>query len=230
MRLLIVEDEESIAKLLKKTLEKEAYAVDYLTSGDAALRRIEMSHADYDLAILDLMLPGKSGLEILKETRVQKITLPILVLTARDDLNDKIAALELGADDYLTKPFSLQELIARIRAILRRPPETQPVQVQVDDLVLDTGGRQVTRQGRPINLTVKEFALLEYLMRHPNQVVSRNQIIDHLWGYDFMSASNIVDVHVKNLRKKINNRRRKILETVRGLGYRIKDLSLSASH
>lgn len=229
MRLLIVEDEESIAKLLKKTLEKEAYAVDYLTTGDAGQRRLEMSHDDYDLAILDMMLPGKSGLEILREVRSQKIDIPILVLTARDDLNDKVAALELGADDYLTKPFSIQELLARIRAILRRPPESLPNQLEVDDLVLDTKTRQVSRQGKVINLTVKEFALLEYLMRHSNQVVSRNQIVDHLWGYDFMSASNIVDVHIKNLRKKINNRRRKVLETVRGLGYRIKDLSTSAA-
>ncbi len=225
MRLLIVEDEETIATLLKKTLEKESYAVDHLASGEAALRRLAMSHQDYDLVILDLGLPDKNGLEICRELRHDKIRIPILVLTAHDNLEDKIATLEAGADDYLTKPFSMPELLARIKTILRRPPEDQPAQVEVNDLLLDTKTRQVTRHGQPVALTVKEFSLLEYLMRHPNQVVSRNQIIDHLWGYDFTSASNIVDVHIKNLRKKINNRGQKILETVRGLGYRIKATS-----
>lgn len=222
MRLLIIEDEESIARVLKKALEREAFAVDYLTNGETALRRLEMNSRDYDLVILDLMLPGKSGLEICRELRAQKISIPILVLTARNDLNDKVAALEFGADDYLTKPFSIQELVARIRAILRRPTEQLPNQLQVGDLVLDTGTHQVTRAGQTIDLTVKEFALLEYLMRNPNQVISRNQIVDHLWGYDFVSASNIVDVHIKNLRKKISNRQHHLLETIRGLGYRIK--------
>jgi DNA-binding response OmpR family regulator len=225
MRLLIIEDEEAIAKLLKKTLEKESFAVDYLTTGEAALRRLETSHQNYDLIILDLLLPDINGLEICRQVRNQDIETPILVLSARDDIEDKIAALELGADDYLTKPFSIQELLARIRAILRRPPENQPAQLEFGDLILNTKTREVTRQGRPLELTVKEFSLLEYLMRHPNQIVSRNQIIDHLWGYDFMSASNIVDVHVKNLRKKVDRRGRRLLETVRGLGYRLRDLA-----
>lgn len=222
MRLLIVEDEEAIAKVLKKALEREAYAVDYITDGEKASRRLEMNSRDYDLVILDLMLPGKSGLDICRDLRGQKVTIPILVLTARDNLNDKIAALELGADDYLTKPFSIQELVARIKAILRRPAEVLSTQLQIGNLVLDNSTHQVTLAGQSIELTVKEFALLEYLMRNPNQVINRHQIIDHLWGYDFSSASNIVDVHIKNLRKKIGNRQLKMLETVRGLGYRIK--------
>lgn len=222
MRILIVEDEEAIAKVLKKSLEREAYAVDYLMDGEKALRRLEMNARDYDLVILDLMLPGMSGLDICRNLRDQKISIPILVLTARNDLNDKVAALELGADDYLTKPFSIQELIARIKAILRRPNETAMTQLQVGNLVLDGNTHQVTFRGQPIDLTVKEFTLLEYLMRNPNQVISRHQIIDHLWGYDFMSASNIVDVHIKNLRKKIGNRQHRLLETIRGLGYKIK--------
>lgn len=222
MRILIIEDEESIAKVLKKALEREAYAVDYLLDGEKAMRRLEMNSRDYDLILLDLMLPGKGGLEICRELRAQNITVPILVLTARNDLNDKIAALELGADDYLTKPFSIQELIARIKAILRRPAEMPGNQLMIGDLVLDGNTHQVTLRGEPIELTVKEFTLLEYLMRNPNQVISRHQIIDHLWGYDFMSASNIVDVHIKNLRKKIGNRQYRLLETIRGLGYRIK--------
>ncbi len=222
MRILIAEDEEEVAKLLKKTLEKESYAVDYLTDGEAALRRLEISSKDYDLAILDLMLPRKSGLEICREVRAKNITLPILVLTARDDVNDKVTALELGADDYLTKPFSMQELLARIRALLRRPVQSLPTELSIQDITLNTSTRKVHRNHKEIALTVKEFSLLEYLMRHPNQVISRNQIIDHLWGYDFISGSNIVDVHIKNLRKKINNRKNKILETVRGMGYRVR--------
>lgn len=222
MRILIVEDEEAIARVLKKTLEKEAYAIDYVTDGNTALRRLEMNAKDYDLLILDLMLPGKSGFEICRELRQQKISLPILVLTARNDLTDKVNALEAGADDYLTKPFSIHELLARIKAILRRPIETTPLTLKVGDLSLDTNTHTATYHGKPIELTVKEFTLLEYLMRNSNQIVSRHQIIDHLWGYDFISASNIVDVHIKNLRKKIGNRQYRLLETVRGLGYRIK--------
>lgn len=227
MRILIAEDDEEIAKLLKKTLEKEAFAVDYVLDGNTAMRRLEISSKDYDLVLLDLMLPGRDGLTICREARAHGVSVPILVLTAKDDLESKVATLEAGADDYLTKPFSMQELLARVRAILRRPPPTSTNELQVDDIVLNPATRQVLHQGKPVNLTVKEFSLLEYLMRHPNQIISRNQIVDHLWGYDFVSASNIVDVHIKNLRKKLSNRRRKILETVRGLGYKLKDAARS---
>ncbi|MBX4211104.1 response regulator transcription factor [Candidatus Parcubacteria bacterium] len=226
MRILIVEDEEKLAKSLKKGLEKEGYAADYITDGEVAQRRIEICHKDYDLVILDWMLPKKDGVEICKAVRAEHITIPILMLTARVDTNDKVTALDIGADDYLVKPFSLEELLARVRALLRRPAQALPTELKIQDLTLNTGTRKVTRNSKEIKLTVKEFALLEYLMRHPNQVINRNQILDHLWGFDFDSFSNVVDVHIKNLRKKINNSRRKILETIRGIGYRIKDTSV----
>ncbi len=222
MRILIVEDEERLAKSLKKSLEKEGYAVDYVTDGETGQRRIEMYHNDYDLVILDLMLPKKDGFEVCTNVRSQNITVPILILTAKNDTNDKIVALDGGADDYLVKPFSLEELTARVRALMRRPSEAMPAELQIQDLVMNLATRKVMRNNREIYLTVKEFALLEYLMRHPNQVLNRNQISDHIWGFDFDSFSNVVDVHIKNLRKKIETRAGKILETVRGVGYRIR--------
>ncbi len=226
MRILIVEDEEALAKGLKKGLEKEGYAIDYVTDGETAQRRIEISHKDYDLIILDWTLPKKDGIEVCKNIRSQKIKIPILILTARHDTSDKITALDAGADDYIVKPFSLPELVARVRALLRRPPQALLVELKIQDLTLNTSTRKVLRNGKEISLTVKEFALLEYLMRNPNQVINRTQILDHLWGFDFDSFSNVVDVHIKNLRKKINNNRRKILETIRGIGYRVRDEAL----
>lgn len=223
MRVLIVEDEEKLAESLKKGLEKEGYAADYVMDGEAGQRRIEMSHKDYDVVVLDLMLPKKDGFEICKEIRAENITIPILVLTARDATDDKVQALDAGADDYLVKPFSLQELLARIRALLRRPEQTLPVELSIHDLVLNTTTRKVYRKNKEVQLTLKEFGLLEYLMRHPNQVLTREQILDHLWDFAFDSFSNVVDVHMKNLRKKVDgNNSEKLLETIRGVGYRIK--------
>lgn len=223
MRILIVEDEEKLALSLKKGLEKEGFAVDYIMDGEAGERRIVISHKDYDLIILDLMLPGKDGFQICKSVREQQITTPILVLTARDATDDKVAALDAGADDYLVKPFSFEELMARVRALLRRPEQALPNELVVKDLKLDTTTRKVTRKGKEINLTLKEFNLLEYLMRHADQVLTREQILDHLWDFAFDSFSNVVDVHIKNLRKKIDgNHHEKLLETIRGVGYRIK--------
>lgn len=222
MRILIVEDEERLAKSLKMGLEKEGYAADYVTDGEAAERRISLCHKDYDLVILDWMLPKKDGVEVCKVVRAQGIKTPILMLTARFDTTDKVSALDMGADDYLVKPFSLEELIARIRALLRRPPTTLPTILRVQDIELDTSTRRVMVNSKEIKLTVKEFALLEYMMRNPNQVINRNQILDHLWGFDFDSFSNVVDVHMKNLRKKLNNRKNKVLETIRGIGYKMK--------
>lgn len=223
MRILIIEDEERLAKSLKKALEKQGFAADYVVDGEAGLNRIEISYKNYDLVILDLMLPKKDGMEVCKEVRAKGIKIPILILTARFDTNNKVTALNIGADDYLVKPFSFEELSARIRALLRRPPQSIPTELKIQDLVLNNSTHKVLSNNKEIKLTVKEFALLEYLMRHPNQVINRNQILDHLWGYDFDSFSNVVDVHIKNLRKKINNKRRKILETIRGIGYRIRD-------
>jgi len=223
MRILIVEDEEKLALSLKKGLEKEGFAVDYIMDGEAGERRIIISHKDYDLVILDLMLPGKNGFQICKSVREQEINVPILVLTARDATDDKVAALDAGADDYLVKPFSFEELMARVRALLRRPEQTLPNELVVRDLKLDTTSRKVTRKGKEINLTLKEFNLLEYLMRNADQVLTREQILDHLWDFAFDSFSNVVDVHIKNLRKKIDgSHHEKLLETIRGVGYRIK--------
>lgn len=223
MRILVVEDEEKLAQGLKKGLEKQGYAVDLVGDGETAQRRIEMSHTDYDLVILDLMLPKKDGMEVCKEIRAKGINVPILVLTARDALDYKVSALDLGADDYLVKPFSFEELVARVRALLRRPEQSLPTELKVKDLYLNTATRKVSRNGREVPLTLKEFSLLEYLMRHPNQVLSREQIWDHLWDFAADSFSNVVDVHIKNLRKKIDDgTHQKLLETIRGVGYRLK--------
>lgn len=231
MRILIVEDEEQLARALKKGLEKNGYAADYVLDGEIALRRIEMYSKEYDLVILDLLLPKKNGFEVCETARARGITTPILVLTARDMTEDKIAALDKGADDYLQKPFSFEELLARVRALLRRPKAALPLKLRSGELELDEAARKVRKNGREINLTVKEFMLLEYLMRHPNQVLNRGQIADHLYGFDFDSFSNVVDVHLKNLRKKIYGENfgqnlagpnPGVLETVRGVGYRLK--------
>lgn len=223
MRILLVEDEEKLARSIQKGLEMEGYAVDYLTEGEKAQRRIELYEKEHDLVILDLMLPDKNGFDIARDTRAQDIFTPILVLTARDATEDKVAALDAGADDYLVKPFSFEELSARIRALLRRPEETQPVELQVRDLTLDTSKQKVTAGGEPVKLTMKEFTLLEFFMRHPGEVLSREDILDHLWGFDFEGFSNVIDVHIKNLRKKLENGEGDYLETVQGVGYRLKE-------
>lgn len=224
MRILVVEDEEKLAQSLKKGLEKEGFAVDVLYDGESAQRRIEMNYMDYDLIILDLMLPKKDGFEVCRNIRDLNIVTPVLVLTARDATDDKVRALDEGADDYLVKPFSFAELLARVRALLRRPDQILPAELQLKDLRLNTVTRKVYRKEKEIPLTLKEFGLLEYLMRHPNQVLTREQILDHLWDFAFDSFSNVVDVHVKNLRKKIDdNSYDKLLETIRGVGYRIKE-------
>lgn len=224
MRILIIEDDIKIAEALKTGLEKVGYAVDHLADGDAGQRRIEINHGDYDLVILDLMLPGSTdGFQICRRVREQKITVPILVLTAKLSTEDKVSALDCGADDYLVKPFSFEELLARIRAILRRPEPIIPVELKLHDITLNTVTRKVYRGGREVPLTLKEYSLLEYFMRHPGQVLNREQILDHLWDFGFDSFSNVVDVHLKNLRKKINdNRGERLLETIRGVGYRLR--------
>ncbi len=223
MRILIVEDNKKLAGSIKKGLEKEGYAVDFLLDGNEGFQRIVQCKEDYDLMILDLMLPGKDGMAICQETRQRKIEIPILMLTAKDATEDKIQGLNMGADDYLIKPFSFDELVARIKALLRRPKEVLPSEINVRDLILNTMTRKVFRGKREILLTLKEFALLEYLMRNPGQVFTREQLLDHAWDYSFDSFSNVVDVHMKNLRKKIDdNQNEKLLETIRGVGYRIK--------
>ncbi len=223
MRILLVEDEEKLAKSIQKGLEAEGYAVDSVMDGDKADRRIELYHKEYDVIVLDLMLPGKDGFEICKSAREKGILVPILVLTARDAVEDKVHALDAGADDYLVKPFSFKELSARLRALLRRPEETLPIKLEVGSLTLDGNKRQAYCNEEELKLTLKEYSLLDYFMRHPGEVLSREDILDHLWGFDFEGFSNVVDVHIKNLRKKLDDGEGIYLETVQGVGYRLKE-------
>ncbi len=223
MKILVIEDDEKLSEALKIGLEKEGYAVDVLHDGETGERRLKVNHMNYDLVILDLLLPKMSGIEVCKSLRSKGILVPILILTGMEATDDKVFALDSGADDYLTKPFSIQELLARVRALLRRPKEALPTELHVRDVVLSPSTRRVYRAGREVPLTLKEFGVLEYFMRHPNQVVSRDQILDHVWDFDFASFSNIVDVHINNLRKKINEGGdENYLETIRGVGYRFK--------
>lgn len=225
MRILVIEDEKKLAQALKKGLEKDGHAIDYVLDGESGLKRIELYEKEYDLIILDLMLPEKSGEEICREVRKQDISTPILILSAKGMVEDKIELLDMGADDYLVKPFSFEELRARVHALLRRPEESIPAELKVKNLVLDLARRKVLLNGREVHLTLKEFVLLEYLMRSKGRVLTREQIHDHLWDFADDSFSNVVDVHIKNLRKKIDDdsQNPKILETVRGVGYRIKE-------
>jgi DNA-binding response OmpR family regulator len=221
MRILIVEDQENLAKLVKRGLESEGFAVDYLLDGETGLNRILLSSMDYDLIILDIMLPKKNGLEICQKAREEKITTPIIILTAKDTEEDIVSGLNSGADDYMVKPFSFDILLARINAILRRPKEVLQTELKIKDLNLNPLSRRVYKKDKEIKLTLKEFSLLEYLMRHPNQVVNREQIISSLWDFAFDSFSNIVDVHITNLRKKIGDQNAKVIETIHGVGYRL---------
>lgn len=224
MKILLVEDEQKLASALSRGLGLEGYTVDHIADGKKALTRISLHRSDYDLVILDLMLPGMDGYEICKQVREMNITIPILILTARNETDTKVQLLTSGADDYLVKPFSFAELVARIRALLRRPTESLPENLQVGDLELNPTERRVLRDGKEIPLTLKEFGLLEFFMRHPNQVVNREDLLNHLWDFNYVGFSNVVDVHVKNLRRKLDEGDSKSrLETIRGIGYRLSD-------
>lgn len=220
MRILVVEDEQRIAAFLKRGLEEEHYAVDVTYDGEEALDWAFV--VDYDLIVLDILLPKKDGIQVCRELRDRGNIVPILMLTARDAVEDRVRGLDSGADDYLVKPFAFQELLARARALLRRGGETKTTRLQVGDLVLDTVTHRATRAGRVIELTAREYALLEFLMRHPRQVLSRTQIAEHVWDYDFYSTSNVVDVYIRYLRRKIDRDfDAKLIQTVRGAGYKI---------
>ncbi len=221
MKILLVEDEQKLAQALSKGLVHEGYAVDIVSDGKKALTRIQLHRSDYDIVILDLMLPSMDGYEICKEMRASNITTPVLVLTARAETDTKVQLLLAGADDYLVKPFSFAELSARLRALLRRPADKLPETLKIGDIELNPGERRVTRSGKEIPLTLKEFGLLEYFMRHPNQVVNREDLLSHLWDFNYVGFSNVVDVHVKNLRRKLEGNGSNVLETVRGIGYRL---------
>ena len=223
MKILVIEDQEKLAQLLKKGLKQKGFNVDYVTDGEEGQKRIELYHKDYDLILLDLMLPKRSGFEVCKNVRSVGITTPILVLTAKDDVADKVALLDSGADDYLVKPFAFKELVSRINAILRRPKISYQEELKVGDLNLNPQTRKVSYKNKELNLTLKEFNILEYLMQHPNQVINREQLIMNNWDFDVDSLNNIVDVYINRLRNKIDERREgEVIETVRGIGYRLK--------
>ena len=222
MRILLVEDDKKVASFIRKGLEEEGYAVDVAAEGEAGLfMGLDRLH---DLIILDVMLPKKPGFQVLRELRQAKVATPVLMLTARDTVEDKVQGLDAGADDYLTKPFVFAELLARVRALLRRRAEARSPGLQVADLVLDPATRSVTRGGQPITLTNREFALLEYLMRNAGRVLTRTAITEHVWDYDFDSGTNVIDVYVNYLRKKIDaGHEPKLLHTVRGVGYVLRE-------
>lgn len=221
MRVLIIEDEHKIARALKKVLEQETYAVDVAYDGDEGYAMATTE--PYDVAIIDRMLPGDyDGLAIVKAMREQKIHTPVLFLSALGSVSERTAGLDAGADDYLVKPFALEELLARVRALLRRPNEQQATVLEIEDLSLDTINYTVTRAGRQIQLTSKEFALLEYLLRNQGRPISKEVIISHVWDYDADILPNTVEVYVKYLRNKIDAPFKKpLIQTVRGFGYKL---------
>ena len=222
MRILVVEDEPGIANFVRQGLMEAGYAVDLAWDGREGLDYALA--ADYDVLVLDIMLPKMDGLELLRELRRLGDKTPVLMLTARDTVDNRVEGLDAGADDYLVKPFAFPELLARVRALLRRPPLQVGTILQVGDLEMDTAKREVRRNDRPIELSPREYAVLEYLMRHPNQVLTRTQISEHVWNFDFFNESNVVDVYVGYLRRKIDQGENlPLIHTVRGVGYRMSE-------
>jgi len=221
MRILVVDDDRRLCAVIKRGLLEEAYAVDVAYDGEEGEYLGEVNQ--YDAIILDIMLPSKDGIEVCHELRAKKINTPILMLTGRDTVEDRVRGLDTGADDYLVKPFAFSELLARVRALLRREGMSKSPELQVADLTLNTLTRQVWRGQRPVELTTKEYVILGYLMRHPNVVITRTMIEEHAWDYDFDSLSNLVDVYIRRLRRKIDiEGGASLIQTVRGAGYRLK--------
>jgi DNA-binding response OmpR family regulator len=218
MRILVVEDDASVASFIRRGLHEQQYAADVAGDGEEALFMAQTG--EYDVIILDLLLPKCHGLEVVRTLRREGKTVPILILTGKGDVKNKVAGLDAGADDYLTKPFRFEELLARIRALLRRKAGIVPTVLQVGDLELDVLRHRVRRGGRDIDLTNREYAILEYLMRHAGQVVTRTMLAEHVWEYNFDTMSNVVDVHMSRLRTKIDaDHAAKLLRTIRGSGY-----------
>ena len=223
MRLLVVEDDTRLADVLRRGLSEEGYAVDVCGNGVEAV--LQATVTAYDVIVLDLMLPGKDGMAVCRELRASGVKTPILMLTARGELDDVVKGLEAGADDYLTKPFAFRELRARLQSLIRRAAGAASPQIQAGDLVLDMVTRDVRRAGRRILLTNKEYQVLEYLMHNSGRVLSRSMIEEHVWGYDYDGLSNTVDVHITRLRRKLDQPGQpSVIETVRGAGYRLVDV------
>jgi DNA-binding response OmpR family regulator len=224
MTILVVEDEVKITRFIKKGLEMEHYTVDTAYDGEEALNKAEVNN--YDLIILDIMLPKVDGIEVCRRLRADKVETPIIMLTAKDTVEDRVKGLDAGADDYLIKPFAFGELVARIRALLRREKTVSDTELQVGDLTLNPATHEVFRNGKEIPLSSKEYRLLDYMMRRPGHVCTRTMIGEHIWGYNFQDDSNVIDVYISYLRKKIDSGfNRKLIYTVRDVGYKIQDKS-----
>jgi len=222
MRVLVVEDEKKVASFIKRGLEEENFAVDVAFDGEEGLYLAENN--PYDVILMDLMLPKKDGLSVIKELREKEITTPVLCLTAKDAVEDIVSGLDTGSDDYLTKPFAFGELLARVKALVRRTNKDRGAEIRFADLRLDPVTHKVWRSDKEIDLTAKEYALLEYFMRNPNEVLTRSMIAEHVWDYTFDSFTNIIDVYVNYLRKKIDREfESKLIHTVRGVGYVLKE-------
>jgi two-component system copper resistance phosphate regulon response regulator CusR len=228
MRILLVEDDRRIARFVAKGLREQAYAVDVTGDGDEALYKLSIN--DYDAVILDVMMPGRDGFQVCRDLRSAGIFVPVIMLTARDTVLDRIKGLDSGADDYLIKPFAVAELLARLRALLRRGQVVRPATIRIADLFLDTRAQRATRSGRELSLTTKEYALLEYLAREEGRVVSRAEIAEHVWDENFDPLTNLIDVHINRLRRKVDNEfSTKLIHTRRGAGYILAATDESAS-
>lgn len=220
--IVVVEDEEKLARFIEMELKYEGYEVSVAIDGLTGLTQIRSTEPD--LVILDWMMPGMTGLEVCRRLRQTGAKMPVILLTAKDDVSDRVAGLDAGADDYLVKPFSIEELLARIRAHLRRTQDTEQEVLRFDDLMLNRQTREVTRGDRAIELTAKEFDLLEYLLSYPRQVITRDRILEEVWGYDFMGDSNIIEVYIRYLRLKLEaENEKRLIQTVRGVGYVLRE-------
>lgn len=222
MKILVVEDEKDLNRVITKHLKKNNYSVDSCFDGEQALDYV--LYGEYDLIITDIMMPKVDGYQFIKQLRNKKNTTPVIMLTAKDSLDDKVLGLDSGADDYIVKPFEFAELLARIRVLMRRNYGFTTNIIQVDDVVLDISKKLVTRSGKSISLTGKEYEVLEYLFKNKQGIISREQILNHVWDYDYEGASNIIDVIIKNIRKKLDvGSKKPIIHTKRGLGYFVKE-------
>jgi DNA-binding response OmpR family regulator len=223
VQILIVEDEEKIANFLRRGLLEESYAVDIASDGENALYKIFIN--EYDLIILDLLIPKVDGITVCRKIRGVNANIPILVLTAKDAIEDKVEALDAGADDYMTKPFSFSEFLARVRALIRRGKKADPIVLKIANLSLDPSTRTAKREGKTIILTTREYALLEYFMRNSNRIISKSELLEHVWDYNYAGLSNILETYIKYLRKKIkvNSNDKELIYTMRGSGYILKE-------